>query len=67
MTMTKGASHMQKYWFARGFHDRLTFSAKDVPSIEMVEYAEEVTGINILKEYELGYEQAEKDKVNNVI
>jgi len=65
--MSKSASFLQKYWFARGFHDRLTFSAKDVPSIELVEYAEAVTGVNILKEYELGYEQAEKDKVNNVI
>lgn len=58
---------MQKYWFARGFYDRLTFNHKDVPSIEMVEYVEEVSGVNILKEYENGYEQAEKDKVNNVI
>lgn len=65
--MSKSASFMQKYWFARGFYDRLAFSAKDVPSIEMVEYAEEVTGVNILKEYEAGYDQAEKDRVNSVI
>lgn len=58
---------MQKYWFARGYHDRMVQVEKDPPQIEMVEYAEELTGINILKEYELGYEQAEKDKVNNVI
>jgi len=65
--MSKSASFMQKYWFARGFYDRLAFSAKDVPSIEVVEYAEEVTGVNILKEYEAGYDQAEKDRVNSVI
>lgn len=65
--MSKSASFMQKYWFARGFYDRLAFSAKDVPSIEMVEYAEEVTGVNILKEYEAGYDQAEKDRVNSVV
>jgi len=65
--MTKGASFMQKYWFARGFHDRLMYSSKDVPSIEMVDYVREVSGVNILNEYELGYEKAEKDRVNNVI
>jgi hypothetical protein len=65
--MSKSASFLQKYWFARGFNDRLMHSCKDVPSIEMVEYVEEVAGINILNEYELGYEQAEKDRVNNVI
>lgn len=65
--MSRSASFMQKYWFARGFHDRLAYSTKDTPSIEMIEYAQEVTGINILKEYESGYDQAEKDKVNNVI
>jgi hypothetical protein len=65
--MSKSASFLQKYWFARGFSDKLIHSSKDVPSIEMVEYLEEISGINILNEYELGYEQAEKDKVNNVV
>lgn len=65
--MSKSASFFQKYWFARGFSDKLIHSSKDVPSIEMVEYLEEISGINILNEYELGYEQAEKDKVNNIV
>jgi hypothetical protein len=65
--MSKSASFLQKYWFARGFSDKLIHSSKDVPSIEMVEYLEEISGINILNEYELGYEQAEKDKVNNIV
>jgi len=65
--MSKSASYLQKYWFARGFYDRLALTEKDVPSIELVEYIEEVSGVNVLKEYELGYEQAEKDRVNNVV
>ena len=47
ITMSKSASFLQKYWFARGFSDKLIHSSKDVPSIEMVEYLEEISGINV--------------------
>lgn len=65
--MSRSAPFTAKYWFARGYSDRLVHESKEPPPIEMVEYAEEVTGVNILKEYDSGYDEAEKDKVNNVI
>jgi hypothetical protein len=64
---TRSASFTQKYWFARGYHDRLSTFEKDAPNIEFAEYVEEVTGVSIIKEYDAGYNQAEKDKVNNAL
>lgn len=65
--MAKNASFTQKYWFARGYHDRLSIFENDAPNIEFAEYVEEITGVNIIKEYNSGYDQAEKDKVNSVV
>lgn len=65
--MTKRASFLQKYWFARGYHDALATLDRDPPPIELVEYAEELAGVNISGEYDLGYEQAKKDKVNSIV
>ena len=67
MKMSRSASFFQKYWFARGYSDRLIYSSKEPPSIDMVEYVKELTNTNILNEYDQGYDQAEKDKVNNIV
>jgi hypothetical protein len=39
----------------------------DAPKIEVNDYYEEITGVNIIEEYNLGYQEAQKDKVNHVI
>jgi len=65
--MSKSASFVSKYWFARGYADRVMESEQDAPKIEVNDYYEEITGVNIIQEYNLGYQEAQKDKVNNVI
>lgn len=65
--MSKGAKFTSKYWFARGYADCVMNLESDAPKVEVNDYYEEITGINVIEEYNLGYEEAQKDKVNNVI
>jgi len=65
--MTKSASFVSKYWFARGYADRIMDLEAEAPKIEVNDYYEEITGVNIIEEYNLGYQEAQKDKVNHVI
>jgi len=65
--MSKSSSFVSKYWFARGYADRILDLDLDAPKIEVNDYYEEITGVNIIEEYNLGYQEAQKDKVNHVI
>ena len=65
--MSKSATFVSKYWFARGYADRVMNLESDAPKAEINDYYEEITGVNVIQEYNLGYEEAQKDKVNHVI
>ena len=67
IAVSRSASFVSKYWFARGYADRIMELGSDAPKIEVNDYYEEITGVNIIEEYNLGYQEAQKDKVNNVI
>lgn len=56
----RGAKHTQKYWFALGYHHR-KINDIQAPTIAMIGAYSEYFNVDILKEYELGIEAAEKD------
>lgn len=65
--MARKASFVEKYYFAKGYADRLLDLDAEVPSSEVAEYYSEVCNVNIVTEYENGFAQAEKDKVNGIV
>lgn len=56
----RGVKHTQKYWFALGYYHK-RINEIQVPSEAMIGAYYEHFNVDILKEYELGIESAEKD------
>jgi hypothetical protein len=61
----KSTKYTEKYWFALGyFHKRI--NDIQVPSEAMIGAYSEYFNVDILKEYELGIESAEKDIASGI-
>jgi hypothetical protein len=62
MSKTKSkASYVAKYWFAQGYWhcmEKVDYSF----SQELVDYYQDLVGVNIKEEYDLGFNTAETDK-----
>lgn len=55
----------RKYYFARGYHDRMN-RVDNPPSAELNDYYLETLNVNIIEEYNKGREIAERDLINKI-
>lgn len=55
----------RKYYFARGYHDRMN-KVDNPPSAELNDYYLETLNVNIIEEYIKGREIAERDLINKI-
>jgi hypothetical protein len=56
----------RRYYFARGYHDRI-IKVDNPPSSEVNEYYIQELDINVIEEYNKGREIAERDLVNGLV
>lgn len=56
----------RRYYFARGYHDRIT-KVDNPPSSEVNDYYMQELNINVIEEYNKGREIAERDLVNDLV
>jgi hypothetical protein len=62
---SKGVAFTSKYWFARGYYSKMV-NEDNPPSIEIIEYCDEMLNIDISEEYKKGVLTAQRDKVNGL-
>lgn len=55
----------RKYYFARGYHDRMN-KVDNPPSAELNDYYLETLNVNVIEEYIKGREIAERDLINGI-
>jgi len=63
----KTPSYVIKYFFARGYADRVQNIESEAPCSEVNDYYIEITGVNVVDQYNEGYAAAEKDRVNGIV
>lgn len=63
----RSASYVEKIFYARGYHDCLIGESSEPPSFEVNQYYIELCNVNVVDEYNKGFAQGQKDKVNGIV